>query len=518
MLPTPIELDEAEAQLARAAGRALPGWRAVDDGHQEAGLLPMTPRDDDVPINDGVVRLGVAGGACRPSTGYAFLQIQRQTEAVARQLAAGEPIAVPRRPWVVRYLDAVFLRRMRRDPKAFPPVFAGLFGRVRPDRLARFLADVPRSGDVAAIIWAMPKLPFAGEALFHNQAADWLRRDSWSAHNGLAIAATGVFTFIAAILMWLGPVPIGVQAVVLVVAASIGMAHGATDVWLGRQLFGDEFGGRLRFGGGYVLVALLALAVYVASPGVWLVGFLLLSALHFGLGELPRLMPRSMGEAGVSVVRGLMPLSLPALWHGEQVAWALGALAGPDISSAASATLSHLAWPILGAASILVILSLLKRCWVAAGEVVVVVGALVVLPPLLGFAIYFAIWHSARHLLSDVIDAPRAGARARKPWGPVAVATVAPVALAVVAWLLLWLVPVATPDNLAANASASGSAVRVVFVTLGCLTLPHMALVAVAAWRRTRRDRPGDSQERTEQAKQSSDERFVSLPTPTART
>jgi lycopene beta-cyclase len=485
MLAEPIEQAEAWHRLDAAAERAMPGWRPVEGGHEEAGLLPMTPQSDDVPQDGQVICLGVAGGACRPSTGYAFLQIQRQADAVAEQIQQAAPtLSVPRRPLIVQYLDAVFLRRMRRDPGAFPSVFHDLFHKVRPDRLARFLSDVPRAGDVASVIAAMPKHPFASEAVFGSRIGDrlgqWIRDDAWSAHRRLGIALTLLATVLVGLTMLAGPIPMAIQAAVLVLAASIGMAHGATDVWLGRRMFGDEAAGRLRFGGGYLLLTAAALGIYFVSPTLWLLGFLVLSALHFGLGELPGLVPRSAGETAGSLVRGLMPLTLPTVLHADAVAWAMTSLVGPDKGVATTAILSHLAYPTLACASIFVILFVLKRHWLPATEWVVVAAALVVPPPLLAFAIYFAVWHSARHLLSDVVDATRAGESADKPWLPVVVATVLPVGVAALAWLLLMVIE--RPIGLS---GASSSAVQVVFVTLGCLTVPHMALVAASAWRAT---------------------------------
>ena len=504
MLRGTIPHDEAKARLDAAAAAALPGWRPVVGGHCESGVLPMTTASDARQPGGRVVRLGVAGGACRPSTGYAFLQIQRQARAVAGQLSrrrsasAGsrgpwsarrepnddrcadqgprlpaestnpESVTVPRRSIRTRYLDSVFLRRLRRRPGDFPAIFRDLFARVRPDRLARFLADVPTPADDLAVIKAMPKLPFAAEAV-----RGWLASgDGWGTHRKLAVLVT---LALAAGIGLLGDVPVAAQAVVLVLAASVGMAHGATDVWLGRDLFGDEGRGRTTFGGGYLLLTAAALTFSIVAPSLWLAGFLTLAWLHFGFGELPGLLPRSIPQAAASALRGAMPVALPAVLHRDGVTWALSALVEPAAASAFAGALSLLAVPTLLGVGLLISLLARRRSWWPAAEVATLAGLLLVAPPLLGFAVYFAVWHSVRHLLSDVVGASTPG----RQWRPVAVSTAFPIAGAALAWLVL----AGRPE---AGVAASSSAVRVVFVTLGCLTVPHMALVALAASRPTR--------------------------------
>ncbi|MEM6314177.1 MAG: Brp/Blh family beta-carotene 15,15'-dioxygenase, partial [Planctomycetota bacterium] len=357
---------------------------------------------------------------------------------------------------------------------------ADLFARTRPDRLARFLSDVPTLTDCAAVIASMPKLPFAHEAIVGGIRRRLPEQNAWQLHGQVGIGVTVVLALLAALVM----LPTSVQVVLLVAAAAVGMAHGATDVWLGREIFGDDARGRLRFGGGYLLFTAAALALYAVAPTAWLVAFFVLAWLHFGFGELPGLVPRGPTQAMASAVRGAMPLTLPALLHSGDVAWALTALVGASSGGVMTSMLATLAVPTLIGAGLLGVGALVQRRWWDAAEVGAVTVALVFPPPLLAFAIYFAVWHSARHLLSDLIDAPTAGAARGRPWGPVVWATVFPVVAAAVGGVVLVLAGTGG-DWFAFSSSTAGASVTVglVFVTLGCLTFPHMALVAVAALR-----------------------------------
>ncbi|WP_432009885.1 lycopene cyclase family protein [Streptomyces cucumeris] len=118
----------------------------------EQGVIPMT--DARFPRRTGaaVFRIGTAGGATRPSTGYTFATVQRQSRAAAEAWRRGRPPVPPRphRPRA-RAMDAVLLRALaagRVDGAAF---FTGLFRQVPMERLLRFLDGRTRAAEDFAI-------------------------------------------------------------------------------------------------------------------------------------------------------------------------------------------------------------------------------------------------------------------------------------------------------------------------------------------------------------------------------
>lgn len=106
----------------------------------EQGVIPMTDGRFPRRVGRSVFRIGTAGGATRPSTGYTFAAVQRQTGAVAAAYHAGRvPEPPPAHSARARAMDAVLLRGLdsgRVDGAAF---FEGLFRRVPMERLLRFL-------------------------------------------------------------------------------------------------------------------------------------------------------------------------------------------------------------------------------------------------------------------------------------------------------------------------------------------------------------------------------------------
>ncbi|MFB8777707.1 lycopene cyclase family protein [Streptomyces broussonetiae] len=106
----------------------------------ETGVIPMT--DAPLPRQTGasVFRIGAAGGATRPSTGYTFAGLQRQTRAVAEALRRGRhPLPPPAHSARSRAMDAVLLHALDGGHVDGPALFTRLFTRVPMKRLLLFL-------------------------------------------------------------------------------------------------------------------------------------------------------------------------------------------------------------------------------------------------------------------------------------------------------------------------------------------------------------------------------------------
>ncbi|MFJ3926280.1 lycopene cyclase family protein [Streptomyces sp. NPDC090022] len=106
----------------------------------ETGVIPMTDAPLQRRVGTSVFRIGAAGGATRPSTGYTFAGLQRQTRAVAAALRQGRRPEPPAAHSVrARAMDAVLLRALASGRVDGPDLFCRLFTRVPATRLLRFL-------------------------------------------------------------------------------------------------------------------------------------------------------------------------------------------------------------------------------------------------------------------------------------------------------------------------------------------------------------------------------------------
>ncbi|MEE1756635.1 lycopene cyclase family protein [Streptomyces sp. SP18CS02] len=126
----------------------------------EHGVIPMSDARHRRRAGASVFRIGTAGGATRPSTGYTFAGIQRQSRAVAAALHAGrtpEPPPAHRARHLA--MDAVLLRALHRGRIDGPAFFTRLFRDVPAERLLRFLDGDTRPGEEFLIGLRTPVLP-----------------------------------------------------------------------------------------------------------------------------------------------------------------------------------------------------------------------------------------------------------------------------------------------------------------------------------------------------------------------
>jgi len=128
---------------------------------EEQGIIPMKPQARPAPATERIQPIGTQAGMVKGSTGYGFLSIQKSTPLLVQQ-ALGTHQSRPRLPRssFSIWMDSVFMRYIEQYPGHAPEIFFNLFDRVKPDALVRFLSDVARPADYAAVIRAMPKWPF----------------------------------------------------------------------------------------------------------------------------------------------------------------------------------------------------------------------------------------------------------------------------------------------------------------------------------------------------------------------
>ncbi|MEJ8652303.1 lycopene cyclase family protein [Streptomyces sp. MS1.AVA.3] len=164
-----VEYTEFSRQIAdtaayeRALGRytaqvlGLDGFRVTA---VEQGAIPMTDARFPRRAGRSVFRIGTAGGATRPSTGYTFAAVQRQSARIAAALLAGRPPLPPppHRAWH-RALDAVLLRALDSGRVDGAELFTGLFRTVPMERLLRFLDGRSRLWEDVTIGLRTPVLP-----------------------------------------------------------------------------------------------------------------------------------------------------------------------------------------------------------------------------------------------------------------------------------------------------------------------------------------------------------------------
>ena len=132
---------------------------------KESGQLPMTSAKFPPKISERIFSIGIAGGNARPSSGYAFHRIQRQTSEIAHAICHKKSLPLSIAASKYNFFDDVFLNLIAKKPESAKDSFMRLFDKVSPDILIRFLTEESSYLDDLAIVSALPKLIFGKVAI-----------------------------------------------------------------------------------------------------------------------------------------------------------------------------------------------------------------------------------------------------------------------------------------------------------------------------------------------------------------
>lgn len=163
--PAPLRREEYEQALRHYTGKVLglDGTTVVD---VEEGVIPMTDAVFPRRAGQRVFRIGTAGGATRPATGYTFAAVQRQSDAIADAWRRGRvPVPPPAHAARHRAMDAVVLRALATGRVSGARFFGELFLRNPADRLLRFLDGRSRWWEELAIGLSTPVPPMLRSAV-----------------------------------------------------------------------------------------------------------------------------------------------------------------------------------------------------------------------------------------------------------------------------------------------------------------------------------------------------------------
>jgi lycopene beta-cyclase len=127
----------------------------------EGGVSPLTDRPFARRTSAHVMTIGTAGGRVKPSSGYAFTRIQKDSAAIVQSLLeTRQPFNVPPDPKFYRLCDTLLLHIMQQRGDTLKSIFAAMFKRIPVDRIFRFLDETSSWADNTLFIAAMPPRPF----------------------------------------------------------------------------------------------------------------------------------------------------------------------------------------------------------------------------------------------------------------------------------------------------------------------------------------------------------------------
>ncbi len=284
--------------------------------------------------------------------------------------------------------------------------------------------------------------------------------------------------------LMVGELPAGVGAALVALALLVGLPHGALDYASAATDYPElrTRRGWLLFHSAYVSLAIAFAMILIAAPALGFLVFCAMSAWHFGQSDCEELGPDEPFRALIWTTRGLVIVGVPILAHPERALPFIETLLGRGDPMVGWIGQSSPLTPLFICLAHLMLM--LRTCRRAGGSVgarflklidaLVLVAMLWVLDPLLGFALYFVVWHSTDH-------ARRSRAQLGGDlWGLAKTASVYTLAALIGALLLAAL---AAGAGLARDPTLG---LRALAVLVAAVTLPHMVVVEVAIRRRDR--------------------------------
>jgi lycopene beta-cyclase len=153
-----------DAEYQRELGNYLTMQLKVGDYkilHHEGGIIPMTDYKFKRRLGRRVLAIGTQGGRVKPSSGYAFMRIQHDSQAIVHSLIVnGHPFDLPPDPHRRRFYDALLLQILAEQSGQAKPVFEQLFRNNPIARIFRFLDERSSMWEDIQLIASLPSQPF----------------------------------------------------------------------------------------------------------------------------------------------------------------------------------------------------------------------------------------------------------------------------------------------------------------------------------------------------------------------
>ena len=127
---------------------------------REQGVIPMSAAFSRDRFEGRILNVGLRGGLARPSSGYAFLNIQRDSKIISDSIVGGVKVGDKLKhyqyPQMDILMDEVMLGVLEKNPHLFSELMIKLFQRCDTESLIRFLSGKAEIMDYAKVANAMP--------------------------------------------------------------------------------------------------------------------------------------------------------------------------------------------------------------------------------------------------------------------------------------------------------------------------------------------------------------------------
>jgi len=127
----------------------------------ERGVIPMTDHPFPRRLGRRILAIGTRGGRVKPSTGYAFARIQRDSERIVASLVRrGHPFDLPHDSIRHRFHDRVMLDVMAHEADDVAYILEAMFARNPIWRILRFLDERTTPWEDLSVMTSLQPWPF----------------------------------------------------------------------------------------------------------------------------------------------------------------------------------------------------------------------------------------------------------------------------------------------------------------------------------------------------------------------
>ena len=256
-------------------------------------------------------------------------------------------------------------------------------------------------------------------------------------------------------------VSINTQLILLVTTVTIiGIPHGYFDFLVAKKLYSNSDYWLSKFILVYTATSLLYLYVWVISPFFALILFLLMAQYHFAVEESGNLDFRNII---LMFILGGVPIFTPIIFQTEDVFSLFAVLLNQEFSNVVFSALYQTMYVV----AVLAVIFLYARRLSLLYALLLI--NFIYLPPLLSFILYFCFHHSLRHYLDALTDSNLFEKKI-------------PLTKYVFFFLILTVtftfITLLMLSSLG-QMSLESAIIKYIFITLACLTLPHLLLNSI---------------------------------------
>ena len=373
---SPIDHTYAQEQLTRYCQQKQLGLYVIE--HEEQGIIPMsTCTLQEESISQTFYRTGSGAGKVKPSTGYAFKEMARDAIHIVDSIHSQHfKQRVILRSGKFSFYDRLLLKILESHPHRGKEIFERLFQYVDRKIVLQFLEEKTSLLEDISIFMALPKILFMKYAV----------KDIFS---GIARHAFGFLPLIVSLFFLLSKqyelewINWSVLAIGMIL---IGIPHGAMDHVL--SIGERSIQSLALFILGYVAKGMIMLAIWIMSPLIGLIIFLLYSMWHFGQAEYEQ---ENIHNPWLLFLRGFAVLSFILATHIPETNVIINALSIPSIPDTAGFLTSSL---LSESSIVLLILTVFiqQRKSTILSTASLLMG--IFLPLLQAFGVYFVFHHS----------------------------------------------------------------------------------------------------------------------------